>query len=85
MILRRLLHGSSSWPWAAAAIKFFPLWFKNDLRMSPAEVRGIYCGVPLSMALASGFLRLSRRIGRVEAVQRVRRRRWYVLLACSAF
>ena len=49
-------------------IKFFPLWFKNDLRMSPAAVQGIYRGVPLSMALASGFCTaLSRRIGRVES------------------
>jgi MFS family permease len=40
---------------SGCTIKFFPLWFKNDLSMSPAAVQGIYCGVPLSMALASGF------------------------------
>ncbi len=58
---------------SGCTIKFFPLWFKNDLRMSPAAVQGIYCGVPLSMALASGFCTaLSRRIGRVEAVLGVR-------------
>ena len=58
---------------SGCTIKFFPLWFKDDLRMSPAAVQGIYCGVPLSMALASGFCTaLSRRIGRVEAVLGVR-------------
>jgi len=58
---------------SGCTIKFFPLWFKNDLSMSPAAVQGIYCGVPLSMALASGFCTaLSRRIGRVEAVLSVR-------------
>ncbi len=58
---------------SGCTIKFFPLWFKDDLHMSPAAVQGIYCGVPLSMALASGFCTaLSRRIGRVEAVLSVR-------------
>ena len=58
---------------SGCTIKFFPLWFKNDLHMSPAAVQGIYCGVPLSMALASGFCTaLSRSIGRVEAVLGVR-------------
>jgi hypothetical protein len=58
---------------SGCTIKFFPLWFKDDLHMSPAAVQGIYCGVPLSMALASGFCTaLSRRIGRVEAVLGVR-------------
>ena len=66
---------------SGCTIKFFPLWFKDDLHMSPAAVQGIYCGVPLSMALASGFCTaLSRRVGRVEAVLGVRS----VALVCFA-
>jgi len=58
---------------SGCTIKFFPLFFKNDLHMSPAAVQGIYCAVPFSMALASGLCTaLSRKVGRVEAVLGVR-------------
>mmetsp|Transcript_11830 Transcript_11830/g.35243 ORF Transcript_11830/g.35243 Transcript_11830/m.35243 type:complete len:482 (-) Transcript_11830:26-1471(-) len=50
-------------------VKYFPLFFKEDLHMSPAAVQAIYVAVPLAMALASVVgTALGRRIGRVHAV-----------------
>jgi len=54
-------------------IKFFPLFFKTDCKMSPAEVQTIYFVVPIAMALCSKLgTRLAMAIGRVQAILVIR-------------
>jgi len=48
-------------------IKFFPLFFKNELGLSPIHVNAIYVGLPIAMALGSQAAQvLRRRIGRAQ-------------------
>eukprot|EP00239_Pterosperma_sp_CCMP1384_P011720 CAMPEP_0197862120 /NCGR_PEP_ID=MMETSP1438-20131217/38634_1 /TAXON_ID=1461541 /ORGANISM="Pterosperma sp., Strain CCMP1384" /LENGTH=593 /DNA_ID=CAMNT_0043479557 /DNA_START=697 /DNA_END=2478 /DNA_ORIENTATION=- len=48
-------------------IKFFPLFFKNDVRMSPAEVQTIYFIVPIVMAMCSDMgVKISKYVGRSQ-------------------
>mmetsp|Transcript_19926 Transcript_19926/g.35549 ORF Transcript_19926/g.35549 Transcript_19926/m.35549 type:complete len:510 (+) Transcript_19926:64-1593(+) len=48
-------------------IKFFPLFFKNNLGLSPIQVNSIYVGLPVAMALGSQAAQvLRRRIGRAQ-------------------
>ena len=50
-------------------VKFFPLFFKNDLRLSPVAVQSIYLILPLLMAWCSGFAeRAAKTIGRVTVL-----------------
>lgn len=50
-------------------IKYFPLYFKNTLGMTPAAVQCIYVAVPLVMGMASCIATcLGKRIGRVQAI-----------------
>ena len=47
-------------------VKFFPLFFKNDLRLSPVAVQVIYLVLPLMMAACNGLGEVSaRRVGRL--------------------
>jgi len=47
-------------------IKFFPLFWKEDVGLTPAQVQGIFLLVPIVIAMASVFaVRLSRQIGRI--------------------
>jgi len=49
-------------------VKYFPLFFKNDCGMTPAQVQAIYVAVPLAMVAAStGATKLGKVLGRVEA------------------
>lgn len=60
-----LLSGLAS----GMTIKFFPLYFKNTCRMSPAGVQAVYTALPLLMAGFSNLVvRLSRRFGRIQAI-----------------
>jgi len=54
-------------------VKFFPLFFKEDMNMSPAQVQLIYFATPMTVAVF-GFVtsELGRRVGRVHAVLRVK-------------
>lgn len=48
-------------------VKFFPLFFKDEVGMSPIQVQIIYVMVPVVMAILSGAgTRLSKTFGRVE-------------------
>jgi len=48
-------------------IKFFPLFFKNELGLSPISVNSIYVALPIFMALGSqGAQLLRRKIGRAQ-------------------
>jgi MFS family permease len=50
-------------------IKFFPLFFKNDCKMSPAEVQTVYLIVPIVMCICSTLgTSVSKVTGRVQAV-----------------
>eukprot|EP00038_Savillea_parva_P002858 m.118401 g.118401 ORF g.118401 m.118401 type:complete len:499 (+) comp10978_c0_seq1:50-1546(+) len=50
-------------------VKFFPLFFKNELKFSPAEVQTIYVVTPLAIAAFSGVgTKLASCIGRVETI-----------------
>jgi len=50
-------------------IKYFPLYFKNTLGMTPAAVQCIYVAVPLVMGMASCIATcLGKIIGRVQAI-----------------
>jgi len=47
-------------------VKFFPLFFKDDVGMSPSQVQGIYVAVPLVMAVFGVFCtKTARVLGRV--------------------
>lgn len=49
-------------------VKFFPLFFKDDVGLSPSQVQGIYLMVPLVMSLLGGLCtKAARWIGRVPA------------------
>ncbi|KAL7577302.1 hypothetical protein ACA910_002043 [Epithemia clementina (nom. ined.)] len=48
-------------------VKFFPLFFKEEVGMSPSQVQIIYVLVPILMSVLSGLgTRLSKTLGRVE-------------------
>ena len=50
-------------------IKFFPLFFKNEMNLSPVMVNSVYCAGPLVMALLSVVnQKISLYIGRLETV-----------------
>jgi MFS family permease len=50
-------------------VKFFPLFFKNTLDMSPSAVQIIYTVSPIAITLFSGLgICLAKRTGRIEAV-----------------
>ena len=50
-------------------VKFFPLYFKNDLKLCPVAVQSIYLILPLMMAALSGISeRAARSLGRVPVV-----------------
>lgn len=50
-------------------VKFFPLFFKNTMSLSPVDVQYIYVATPLAIAALSGLgTTLSKRIGRVESI-----------------
>lgn len=50
-------------------VKFFPLFFKNVLGLSPTQVQSIYVAVPLAILLFSSLGKwLGRKIGRIQAV-----------------
>lgn len=50
-------------------VKFFPLFFKNTLKLSPADVQLIYVGAPLAIAAFSGVgTKLAACIGRIETI-----------------
>ena len=54
-------------------VKYFPLFFKEDLNMRPAAVQAIYLAVPVAMAIASTLAtKLGRKVGRVQAVLALR-------------
>lgn len=49
-------------------VKFFPLFFKNTLHLSPADVQTVYVVLRVVMACASGIgMVVARRTGRVSA------------------
>ena len=49
-------------------VKFFPLFFKDDVGMSPTQVQIIYLIVPIAMVIVSSFItKLAAVIGRVQA------------------
>lgn len=49
-------------------VKFFPLFFKNTLHLSPADVQTVYVVLRVVMACASGIgMAVARRTGRVSA------------------
>ena len=51
------------------AHRFFPLFFKNDCQMSPAQVQTIYLFVPLAIAsLSSIGTRCAGLLGRIQTV-----------------
>jgi hypothetical protein len=50
-------------------VKFFPLFFKNTMGLSPADVQLIYVAAPLAIAAFSGVgTKLAAWIGRVETI-----------------
>jgi len=50
-------------------VKFFPLFFKDDIGMTPTEVQLIYFFVPLTLTVFSGLgTLLSEEIGRVQTI-----------------
>eukprot|EP00301_Raphidiophrys_heterophryoidea_P005685 c12359_g1_i1.p1 GENE.c12359_g1_i1~~c12359_g1_i1.p1 ORF type:complete len:237 (+),score=40.90 c12359_g1_i1:730-1440(+) len=50
-------------------VKFFPLYFKNDCKLSPRSVQGVYVAVPIAMVVMSGLSqRASRTLGRVPVI-----------------
>ena len=54
-------------------IKFFPLFFKNDCKMTPAEVQTVYLIVHIAMCTCSTLgTRISKYTGRVQAVALLR-------------
>lgn len=69
---------------AGMTIRFFPLFFANELGLSPVRVSLIYLASPLAVALCSLFAQqLSRGMGRVLAVFSVHLIGAGLLLACS--
>mmetsp|Transcript_16098 Transcript_16098/g.30934 ORF Transcript_16098/g.30934 Transcript_16098/m.30934 type:complete len:493 (-) Transcript_16098:272-1750(-) len=49
--------------------KFFPLFFKNDVHMSPASVQGVYVVSPVALALCIGMaMTVSKSMGRVPTM-----------------
>jgi len=62
-------------------IKFFPLFFKDDCKMSLPEVQTVYAVVPLAMAISSTLgTSFSHLLGRVQTVLLLR----FVGLSCFA-
>lgn len=54
---------------AGMTVKFFPLFFFQNLHLSPLHVQLIYVAVPLAMVAASvAVQRLSRAVGRIEMI-----------------
>lgn len=54
-------------------VKFFPLFFKNQLGMAPANVQAIYVAVPLAIALCVQLTQLvGSKIGRIQTMLLVR-------------
>ena len=54
-------------------VKFFPLFFKNQLHMSPANVQAIYVAVPVSMTIMVQLTQIvGSKIGRVQTMLLVR-------------
>mmetsp|Transcript_39556 Transcript_39556/g.112189 ORF Transcript_39556/g.112189 Transcript_39556/m.112189 type:complete len:474 (-) Transcript_39556:235-1656(-) len=54
---------------AGMTVKFFPLFFKNDIGLSPKVVQGIYAAVPLCIGLASTLCTwVAEHIGRVQTI-----------------
>ena len=50
-------------------VKFFPLFFQNDMHFNPTQVQGVYVAVPIAMALLSGLATLvAKRLGRVPTI-----------------
>ena len=50
-------------------IKFFPIFFKDQVRLSPLSVNMLYCCIPLTLSLCSWIgQKLSRRLGRVQTI-----------------
>ena len=50
-------------------VKFFPLWFKNDLKLSPVGVQAVYLVQALMMAGFNGVAELAARyVGRVPVM-----------------
>jgi len=50
-------------------VKFFPLFFQNDMKFNPTQVQGVYLAVPIAMALLSGLATMiSKKIGRVPTI-----------------
>ena len=48
-------------------VKFFPLFFKDEVGMSPTQVQCVYVAVPIFMVLCSGIgIRLAKSFGRVQ-------------------
>lgn len=46
-------------------VKFFPLFFQNDMHFNPTQVQCVYIAVPIAMALLSGLAtKISTKIGR---------------------
>ena len=54
-------------------IKFFPLFFKNQLMMAPANVQAIYVAVPIAMTLCVQLSQIvGSKIGRIQTMLLVR-------------
>ena len=50
-------------------VKFFPLFFKNDCKLTPTEVQVIYLIVPIVMVACSGLgSKLAKSAGRVQTI-----------------
>eukprot|EP00873_Tetraselmis_striata_P014795 jgi/Tetstr1/435059/TSEL_024029.t1 len=50
-------------------VKFFPLFFKNDVKMSPKAVQAVYVAVPIAIAGASLLATwVSNHAGRIQAI-----------------
>jgi MFS family permease len=66
-------------------VKFFPLFFLNDLQLSPVAVQGIFMVMPLGIASSSSVgLRLARCIGRVQTMVLLKSLSIAMLLAIGA-
>lgn len=58
---------------AGATVKYFPLFFSQDLQLSPVAVQSIFVLMPMANAAMSSLgLHMSRRIGRVQALMVLR-------------
>ena len=71
---------------SGATVKYFPLFFKEDLQLSPVAVQLIFVLMPAANAAFSSLgLRMSRRIGRVQTMLVLRASSIVLLIVIGAF